>query len=157
MAITVKHSPLSSTDPVVVYRMLQIRVDAFVVEQNCPYPDLDGADLAPDTLMVWAEEDGEILGTIRVLKSTSPLRHIGRVATSAAARGRGVGSTLMRYGIALCAGADAIAIGAQAHLEQWYGGFGFVRDGDTYLEDNIPHLPMRLDLSAQPVIEDTTR
>ncbi|MGO2660003.1 GNAT family N-acetyltransferase [Mycetocola reblochoni] len=147
MAITVNSGPLSELDPRVLYRILQIRVDAFVVEQDCAYPDLDSLDLAPDTLLVWAEEDGEVLGTIRILGTGSRVRRIGRVATDPAARGRGVGGQLMRAGVELCAGADAVVIGAQAHLERWYGGFGFVRDGDDYLEDRIPHLPMRLPLA----------
>lgn len=151
MAITVKHSPLATLDPVVLYRILQIRIDTFIVEQSCNYPDLDSIDLAPDTLLVWAEDEdtGEILGTIRVLGTGSRVRRIGRVATAETARGRGVGGALMRAGIELCDGADTIVIGAQAYLEDWYGGFGFVRDGDNYLEQHIPHLPMRLRLREQ--------
>jgi ElaA protein len=67
---------------------------------------------------------------------------IGRVATARHARGRGLSARLMDRGIELCEG-RAIDIGAQAYLEAWYTRFGFVRSGPDYLEDGIPHLPMR--------------
>ncbi|GIG26719.1 GNAT family N-acetyltransferase [Cellulomonas denverensis] len=125
-----------------LYPLLRLRVDVFVVEQTCPYPDLDGLDLLPDTLQVWAEEDGEVLGCIRVLRHGSDTPAIGRVATAPAARGRGVAGGLLERGIELCGPAAAIHLHAQEHLEHWYGRYGFVRDGATYDEDGIPHVPM---------------
>ena len=67
---------------------------------------------------------------------------IGRVATAKAARGQGLAAALIRRGIELCAGAP-IHIGAQAYLEGWYEQFGFRRSGPGYVEDGIPHVPMR--------------
>lgn len=125
-----------------LYSLLRLRVDVFVVEQACPYPDLDGRDLLPDTLQVWAHEDGEVLGCLRVLGAGTREPAIGRVATSAAARGRGVAGALIEHGIGLCGPGATIHLHAQAHLEGWYGRFGFVRAGATYDEDGIPHVPM---------------
>lgn len=125
-----------------LYPLLRLRVDVFVVEQDCPYPDLDGQDLLADTLQVWAHEDGVLLGVIRVLRAGSARPAIGRVATSAAARGRGVAGALIEHGIRLCGTGVTIDLHAQAHLEQWYARFGFVRDGAPYDEDGIPHVPM---------------
>jgi ElaA protein len=125
-----------------LYAVLRLRVDVFVVEQACPYPDLDGLDLRDDTLQVWAHEDGEVLGTIRVLRSAGTDPAIGRVATSAAARGRGVAGALIEHGITLCRPDATIGLHAQAHLEQWYARYGFARAGETYDEDGIPHVPM---------------
>ena len=124
-----------------LYGLLRLRVDVFVVEQACPYPELDGRDTEPGTVHVWHELDGEVVSCIRVLDNGSG-RAIGRVATAAPARGRGLSADLLRHGIGLCEG-QVIDIGAQAHLEQWYARFGFVRSGPDYLEDGIPHLPMR--------------
>jgi ElaA protein len=126
-----------------LYPLLRLRVDVFVVEQDCPYPDLDGRDLLPDTLQVWAQDaDGTVLGVIRVLRAGSDRPAIGRVATSAAARGRGVAGALIEHGITLCGRGVTIDLHAQAHLEQWYARFGFVQDGEPYDEDGIPHVPM---------------
>ena len=83
-----------------------------------------------------------MLSTVRVLENGDD-RAIGRVATAVDARGRGLSAHLVRRGIELCAG-RAVDIGAQAYLEGWYGRFGFHRSGPDYLEDGIPHLPMRL-------------
>jgi ElaA protein len=126
-----------------VYDLCRLRVDVFVVEQECPYPELDGRDLEPSTVHLWFEEDGAVLATIRVLDDGAT-RAIGRVATAADARGRGLAATLVRRGMELCAGLP-ITLGAQAYLESWYEGFGFRRSGPGYVEDGIPHVPMRLE------------
>jgi ElaA protein len=127
--------------PFEVYGLCRLRVDVFVVEQQCPYPELDGRDTEPATEHLWFEADGEVLATIRVLDDGDS-RAIGRVATAASARGQGLAARLMEEGIALYGDAP-ITLGAQAYLEQWYARFGFARSGPDYLEDGIPHLPMR--------------
>ena len=133
--------------PAELYALLRLRVDVFVVEQNCPYPELDGRDLEPGTVHLWyAADDGSALATIRVLENGED-RAIGRVATAVSARGRGLSAALVRRGIELCED-RTIDIGAQAYLEGWYERFGFVRSGPDYVEDGIPHLPMRLASAA---------
>ena len=140
-ALRLRRAPFAELTPFEVYGLCRLRVDVFVVEQQCAYPELDGRDLEPSTVHLWFEEDGEVLATIRVLDD-GETRAIGRVATAAAARGRGLAARLMEEGIALCAGYP-ITLGAQAYLEGWYGRFGFVTSGPGYVEDGIPHVPMR--------------
>jgi ElaA protein len=127
--------------PFEVYGLCRLRVDVFVVEQQCPYPELDGRDTEPATEHLWFESDGRVLATIRVLDDGGT-RAIGRVATAVDARGQGLAARLMEEGIALCGGAP-ITLGAQAYLEHWYVRFGFRRSGPGYVEDGIPHVPMR--------------
>ncbi len=127
--------------PFELYGLCRLRVDVFVVEQECPYPELDGRDAEPGTVHLWFESDGAVLATIRVLDDGAT-RTIGRVATAAGARGRGLAARLLEEGIALC-GNRPITLGAQAHLEDWYRRFGFRRSGAGYVEDGIPHVPMR--------------
>jgi ElaA protein len=127
--------------PFEVYELCRLRVDVFVVEQQCPYPELDGRDVEPGTEHLWFERDGRVLATIRVLDD-GETRVIGRVATAADARGQGLAARLMAEGVALC-GAAPITLGAQAYLEGWYERFGFRRSGPGYVEDGIPHVPMR--------------
>ena len=127
--------------PFELYGLCRLRVDVFVVEQECPYPELDGRDTEPGTVHLWFEEDGAVLATIRVLDDGAT-RAIGRVATASSARGRGLAARLMEEGIALCEGFP-ITLGAQAYLEGWYERFGFRRSGEGYVEDGIPHVPMR--------------
>jgi ElaA protein len=94
---------------------------------------------------LWFEADGprgpEVAATIRVLDDGAS-RAIGRVATATGFRGRGLAARLIEEGIALC-GQVPITLGAQAHLESWYERFGFRRSGAGYVEDGIPHVPMR--------------
>lgn len=133
-------------DPVVLYRLLHLRNAVFVVEQGAAYDDIDGRDVEPGAELLWAEEDGAVLATLRILREPDALR-IGRVATAAAARGRGVGADLMRLAVERCRRLDPAApvvLGAQEHLAGWYGRFGFAVDGPGWVEDGIPHLPMRL-------------
>ncbi|MGY1702365.1 GNAT family N-acetyltransferase [Geodermatophilus sp. SYSU D00766] len=127
--------------PFEVYELCRLRVDVFVVEQQCPYPELDGRDVEPGTRHLWFEQDGEVLATIRVLDDGAT-RAIGRVATAAGARGRGLAARLVEAGIELCAGFP-VTLGAQAHLQGWYERLGFRVSGPGYVEDGIPHVPMR--------------
>ncbi|MGY1681876.1 GNAT family N-acetyltransferase [Geodermatophilus sp. SYSU D01176] len=125
-----------------VYGLCRLRVDVFVVEQACSYPELDGRDVEPGTVHLWFEDgEGGVAATIRVLDDGGT-RAIGRVATAAAHRGEGLAARLVEAGIALCDGVP-ITLGAQAHLEGWYARFGFRRSGPGYVEDGIPHVPMR--------------
>src|SRR3954462_10119303 len=78
--------------------LCRLRVDVFVVEQQCPYPELDGRDAEPATVHLWFEEDGDVLATIRVLDDGGS-RAIGRVATAVTARGRGLAARLIDEGI----------------------------------------------------------
>ncbi|MGY1638847.1 GNAT family N-acetyltransferase [Geodermatophilus sp. SYSU D00742] len=135
---TARFAELSPFD---VYALCRLRVDVFVVEQQCPYPELDGRDVEPATVHLWFDDDGTVAATIRVLDD-GDTRAIGRVATAATHRGRGLAADLVRAGIDLCAGYP-ITLGAQAHLEGWYERFGFRRSGPGYVEDGIPHVPMR--------------
>nr|WP_217270909.1 GNAT family N-acetyltransferase [Frigoribacterium sp. VKM Ac-2836] len=136
-------SSVAEIDPVVLYEILRLRVDVFVVEQDCPYPELDGRDLEPGARLLWfTDDDGRVLATLRVL-SDGDDRRIGRVATAVAARGRGLAADLMRAAVAQSED-RLVRLDAQAHLSGWYARFGFVVDGDEFLEDGIPHLPMTL-------------
>lgn len=125
-----------------LYSILQLRCDVFIVEQRAAYDDIDGRDAEPGALLVWAEDtDGAVLSTARVLNEPDSMR-IGRVATALTARGAGVAAAVMRDSIALC-GSAPIVLDAQAYLLDWYRRFGFEVSGDEFIEDDIPHFPMR--------------
>jgi ElaA protein len=143
-ALRLRTARFAELTPFEVYGLCRLRVDVFVVEQECPYPELDGRDVEPATVHLWFEDDrGAVAATIRVLDDGGT-RAIGRVATAVGHRGRGLAAQLLDAGIALC-GDVPITLGAQAHLEGWYGRFGFRRSGPGYVEDGIPHVPMRRD------------
>lgn len=145
MPLVHRRSTVAELDPETLYRILWLRIRVFIVEQAAAYDDIDGRDIEPGAELLWAEEDGRILATARVLRETGALR-IGRVATDPSARSRGVASEIMRRAVARCEELDAeapVLLGAQTHLVDWYGRFGFEVDGDEYLEDAIPHRPMR--------------
>ncbi|TFV62143.1 UNVERIFIED_ORG: GNAT family N-acetyltransferase [Bacillus sp. AZ43] len=139
--LRLRQARFAELTPFEVYALCRLRVDVFVVEQECAYPELDGRDTEPATVHLWLESDDEVAATIRVLDDGAT-RAIGRVATAAGFRRRGLAARLMREGIAMCAGAP-ITLGAQAHLQGWYETFGFRLDGPGYVEDGIPHVPMR--------------
>jgi ElaA protein len=144
VSIRYEESDVAHIDPVILYRMLWLRVSVFVVEQEAAYPELDGRDIEPGAVMLWAAEDGDVLGTLRVLQEPEGMR-IGRVATGPIARGRGVASELMRRAVQRCLEAmplGPIRLDAQEHLAEWYGRFGFEVSGDRFHEDGIPHVPM---------------
>lgn len=124
-----------------LYAIVALRQRVFVVEQNCVYQDADGLDLVSRHL--WAARGDEIAAYLRIVPAgvKFPEISIGRVITAPEARGTGLGRELMKRGIAAC-GAQPIHIGAQAHLEKFYGEVGFVRVSDVFDEDGIPHVEM---------------
>ena len=138
--VSIHNAPTRNLDIVTLHEILRLRQDVFVVEQGAAYPDIDGRDLEPGTLQFWAGQ-GSVDATLRLLREDDGTERIGRVATAKAARGQGLAAQLMQAAIDE-ARSPRIAIDAQAHLEQWYGRFGFVRSGEDFVEDGIPHLPM---------------
>ena len=143
MAIDVHAGRVTELDPVTVYAILRLRVDVFVVEQECAYAELDGRDLEPGTSWLWATLPGtdEIVGTLRTLAENDGGHRIGRVATAKPARAAGVATALMTRALELC-GTDRVVLDAQSYTEGWYERFGFVRTGDEFLDDGLPHIPM---------------
>ncbi|WP_294288263.1 GNAT family N-acetyltransferase [uncultured Chryseobacterium sp.] len=128
-----------------LYAVIKARVDVFVVEQNCPYPDLDGYD--QKAVHLWAEENGEVLAYCRIfdkgIKYTEA--SIGRVLTTEKARGKNLGKQLIAYAVQTIENrfrTPEIRISAQDYLLRFYGGFGFEDTGKKYLEDDIPHTEM---------------
>lgn len=134
--------PFADLDARTAYAVWRLRQDVFVVEQECPYPDLDGRDLEPGTRHVVLAEEGRVLGYARVLDDGEVWR-IGRVVLAAQARGRGWSDRLMRSALDACPGRPVV-LDAQSPLAGWYASLGFEVDGPEFLEDGIPHTPMRL-------------
>ena len=129
-------------DPRTAYALWRLRAEVFVVEQQCFYQDLDGRDLEPGTRHVWAvDAAGEPVGYLRVLEEDGHAR-IGRVLVAAPERGRGLADRLMRSALELV-GPRTSVLDAQSHLRDWYARYGYARDGDDFVEDGIPHTPMR--------------
>jgi ElaA protein len=129
-----------------LYALMALRQAVFVVEQDCPYLDADGQDQEAHHLLGW---EGERLGAYArgfapgVLYAEAT---IGRVVTAEFLRGTGLGRPLMEEAMRCVKaswGPVAIKLSAQAHLEPYYGSLGFEVCGPGYLEDGIPHLPMR--------------
>jgi len=123
-----------------VYAVARLRQDVFVVEQACPYPDLDGRDLEPGTRHVLLGLE-PLLGYARVLDDGETWR-VGRVVLAPEARGQGLADVVMRTALSVCARRDVV-LDAQSPLAGWYATFGFEVAGPEFVEDGIPHLPMR--------------
>ncbi|UXH77192.1 GNAT family N-acetyltransferase [Roseateles amylovorans] len=130
-----------------LYQLMRLRSEVFVVEQRCVYLDPDGLDDR-----VWhlcgRTDDGALHAYARLLPPSlgEGAARIGRVITAPAARGGGLGRTLMQQALAACGRlwpSSAIELGAQAHLRDFYGSFGFTPISEVYDEDGIPHIDMR--------------
>lgn len=133
-------SQLSNTE---LYAILKLRVDVFVVEQSCPYPEIDGRD--EDSLHVWLEEDGEIMAYLRVLDRGVESEYVAIGRVIAARRRQGLGSEIMKAGIRVAQEhfhAEAIYLEGQVYAQGFYESLGFRQISEPYLEDNIPHIKM---------------
>lgn len=145
MTVALRRSWAKDLDAATLYELLKLRVEVFVVEQACPYPELDGRDLLAETRHFWLEGDaGQVISTLRLMEEHpggEKVFRIGRVCTKRADRGHGHTSRLMQAAIAEV-GNYPCRIDAQTYLQDMYSAHGFVRDGEEYLEDGIPHVPM---------------
>lgn len=133
-------------DVTTAYRLWRLRSEVFVVEQQCAYLDLDGRDTELGTWHVWAEDPtapGVPVAYLRVLDDVTTAR-VGRVLVAVPHRGAGIAATLMRRAHELCEGRPVV-LDAQSHLAGWYAGLGYERTGPEFLDDGIPHVPMRRD------------
>lgn len=131
-----------------LYALLRLRGDVFVVEQTCPYADIDGKDGSALHLMVRVGNASELAGCLRVFAPgiLGPSARIGRVATAAALRGTGLGRWMMGEALAEIErrfGKAAVEISAQVQAEGFYAALGFERVSADYPEDGIAHCDMR--------------
>lgn len=142
--------PFSQLSSIQLYQLLQLRADIFVVEQNCAYQDLDGKDTHPETLhlALTDKNNNTLLAYARILAPgiafSSPA--IGRVVVAAQDRNKGLGKILMQKALATIEQhwpQQDIEISAQCQWQGFYRQLGFVSEGETYLEDGIPHIHMR--------------
>jgi ElaA protein len=128
-----------------LYALLRLRADIFVVEQNCVFAEIDGKDEAALHLLAMAGD--RLGGYLRVFPpGAGDAARIGRVVVARELRSTGLGRRLMAEAldeIARRMGPVPVELSAQAHLERFYAGFGFVRVSDDYLEDDILHCDMR--------------
>ena len=140
MSVEVVTVGFDGLDPRTAYELWRLRQQVFVVEQDCPYPDLDGRDLEDATLHVLLLEDDHLIGCLRVLDDGGWAR-IGRVVVAPAARGRGLAALMMDQAMAAC-GDREVRLDAQTGLTGFYASYGFEVTGPEFDEDGIMHVPM---------------
>lgn len=129
-----------------LYDILKLRVDVFVVEQECAYPEIDGKDL--DAYHVWLKDEEGIAAYLRVLDKGVSFEDaaVGRVIS--ARRRKGYGTIVLKEGIRIAREkfkADKITIEAQVYARKFYENVGFIQVSEEFLEDGIPHILMTLD------------
>lgn len=129
-----------------LYNLIQLREKVFVVEQDCPYLDVDGKDLDAYHIFCVNQNDA-ILATSRILKPgvSYPETSIGRVCVAQEARKNKLGKEMMLLCIEFIQNKmqhNEIRLSAQTYLTQFYKDLGFEPIGEIYLEDNIPHIEM---------------
>ena len=128
-----------------LYESMRLRVNVFVVEQHCPYPELDGVDYR--SLHLLGIDDGRLVAYLRLFQRPDEegTAQLGRIVT--AERGKGYGAELLRRGILAAAEelrCDEIYIEAQSYAEGFYARAGFSVCSEEFLEDGIPHVRMHL-------------
>ena len=149
MNINWQHFTFSALSNELLYAILAMRQEVFVVEQTCYYLDADGKD-QQSVHVIGLTGNGRIAAYARVLDrglSYPEYASIGRVLTAPFARGQRLGRPLMQYALRVLRevyGEQPVKLSAQAHLQGFYGSLGYVGVGEVYLEDDIPHRAMVL-------------
>lgn len=133
----ISEATFDDLNPSKLYEILALRVSIFVVEQNCAYQDLD--DLDQRARHYWIDDSDGVVSCLRLIDE-GVIRRIGRIVTRQDSRSKGLAGKLIDEALGSSVGPWALS--AQAHLEKWYGNYGFERSGVDYLEDEILHLPM---------------
>ena len=131
--------------PYELYAILRLRSEVFVVEQNCVFLDMDDKDQQCYHLLGWQSDLLTAYTRLVPPGISYEQPSIGRVVTSPAARGSGIGKLLIEKSIGETIklfGNSPIRIGAQLYLKRFYESFGFVQVGDIYDEDGIDHIKM---------------
>ncbi len=147
MNITWYHKHFEELNTRELYQILQLRNEVFIVEQNCPFQDLDDKDFDCRHLIGFDNDSQKILAYTRIVPPRVSYEEasIGRVVTSPLARKEGIGKELMQKSIELVEelyGGVSIKIGAQFYLKKFYESFGFQQIENVYLEDGIEHILM---------------
>ena len=128
-------------------RLAEERIKVFVVEQECPYQEIDEQDFQAHHLML-KDDQGHLVGYTRIMAKDSSHATFGRVLVLKQFRGHEYGRQLVQATVDETKRLfpnKTIQIQAQAYLKEFYASFGFKPISDVYLEDNIPHLDMILD------------
>lgn len=130
-----------------LYDLIALRIKVFVVEQNCPYQELDGKDKRGYHL-ICRNGKGELVGTMRILAKGVAFDEVafGRIVLDEAERGVKEGHQMMKEAMNFCKeefGDIPIKLSGQKHLEGFYNKHDFYSTGKEYLEDGIPHIEMR--------------
>jgi len=129
-----------------LYYILRLRSEVFVVEQNCIYQDIDNKDQR--ALHVIGEVDNKIVAYTRIFKSGDYFKNasIGRVIVKKKYRKKNYGKKIMEFSVkkSIQLKEKKIELSAQKYLIKFYSDLGFVKEGEEYLEDNIPHIKMIL-------------
>lgn len=128
------------------FEILYLRTAIFVVEQDCPYQEVDEKDRKSFHLF-GKNEKGDVIATTRILPQNISYNEvsIGRVALKKECRGKGIAGDLMQESLLFIEnqfGKEDIRISAQTYLFNYYSKFNFKPVGKEYLEDNIPHIEM---------------
>ncbi len=131
-----------------LFEILQLRVDVFVVEQQCAYRELDEYDRHPETKHVSGRNaGGQLIAYARILPPglRYPEVNLGRFVVRADSRKQGIGHKLVQTALQKISGCwpeMSIKMSAQSHLHRFYAQYGFMQVTDGYLEDGIPHVEM---------------
>ena len=145
MELVIKHFDELSTQE--LFEIFKLRVSVFVVEQNCPYQEVDDAD--KNAYHVYLKDDTGIQAYLRVLPKGVTFDEISIGRVIAVKRRRGLGSLILSEGIKVVKerlGAESIVIEAQVYARELYEKAGFVQSSSEFLEDGIPHIKMTLQL-----------
>jgi ElaA protein len=130
-----------------LYEILKLRVDVFVVEQACPYPELDGLD--KKALHLWLEDEDGVHAYLRVMDRGAESQYVSIGRVVARERRRGLGTRILKEGIRAARerlGAEAVYLEAQTYAVGLYEKQGFRPISEEFLLDGIPHMKMLLEL-----------
>ena len=141
MELVIKHFRELTTEE--LFEIYKLRVAVFVVEQNCPYQEVDSADV--EAYHLYLKDESGMQAYLRVLPKGVPHKEVSIGRVISVKRRCGLGTQIVKEGISVAKekfDAERIIIEAQTYARKLYENVGFVQSGEEFLEDGIPHIPM---------------
>ncbi len=138
-----RYGSINQIDARVLYQLLRLRIQVFVVERQMPRMELDDIDADDKTIHLWAERAGKVIAGLRLHEQDDGAFRVGRLCTAPEARGQGLATRLLQYAIKM-ANRREVVVDAPVRVRGFFERLGFRQEGEKFIRDGMPHVELRL-------------
>lgn len=138
-----RYGSIDQIDARMLYQLLRLRIQVFVVERQMPRMELDDIDVNDKTVHLWAERSGEVVAGLRLHEQDDGAFRVSRLCTALEARGQGLATKLMQHAITMAKRREVV-VDAPIRTRGFFERLGFRQEGEKFVKDGMPHVELRL-------------